>query len=90
TRANFCIPAGRPQVRASSAGNFSAPGGAPPKGPAHPQSPKPSATPPASSPAPTESSEGQKYKPNLPGKGPKTFEEMGVPPTSKDSDCVVM
>ncbi|RAL06324.1 putative chitin synthase activator (Chs3) [Aspergillus ibericus CBS 121593] len=27
---------------------------------------------------------------NLPGKGPKTFEEMGVPTVQKDSDCIVM
>ncbi|KAH2327223.1 hypothetical protein KXW28_002178 [Aspergillus fumigatus] len=26
----------------------------------------------------------------LPGKGPKTFEEMGVPTAQKDSDCIVM
>ncbi|XHG09197.1 hypothetical protein AWENTII_012273 [Aspergillus wentii] len=26
----------------------------------------------------------------LPGKGPKTFEEMGVPTVQKDNDCIVM
>ncbi|KAB8254594.1 hypothetical protein BDV32DRAFT_132147 [Aspergillus pseudonomiae] len=26
----------------------------------------------------------------LPGKGPKTFEEMGVPTAQKDNDCIVM
>ncbi|KAK5710538.1 hypothetical protein LTR17_018810 [Elasticomyces elasticus] len=29
-------------------------------------------------------------KPTPPGKGPKTFDEMGVPAQSKDSDCSVM
>ncbi|KAL4864974.1 hypothetical protein BDV12DRAFT_157801 [Aspergillus spectabilis] len=27
---------------------------------------------------------------NLPGKGPKTFEEMGVPQAPKENDCIVM
>ncbi|KAJ5114612.1 hypothetical protein NUU61_000371 [Penicillium alfredii] len=36
---------------------------------------------------------GQPPKPSsqgLPGKGPKTFEEMGVPSAKNDSDCIVM
>lgn len=40
-----------------------------------------------SSPGP-EANEHVRYKPNLPGKGPKTFEEMGVPKSAKESDCV--
>jgi hypothetical protein len=36
------------------------------------------------------SAAGKPAKPSgqLPGKGPKTFEEMGVPSAAKDSDCV--
>ncbi|KAK3116982.1 hypothetical protein LTR53_002129 [Teratosphaeriaceae sp. CCFEE 6253] len=29
-------------------------------------------------------------KPSAPGRGPKTFDEMGVPAQTKDSECVVM
>ena len=40
---------------------------------------RPAATPPPNPPAPT---------PKPPGKGPKTFSEMGLPPTKNESDCV--
>lgn len=50
--------------------------------------PKPSAPPSNSS---NQQAGGAPTKPNsqgLPGKGPKTFEEMGVPTVKNDSDCV--
>lgn len=49
--------------------------------------PKPSAPPSSAGQKPG----GQPAKPNsqgLPGKGPKTFEEMGVPTVKNDNDCV--
>ncbi|RAL08410.1 putative chitin synthase activator (Chs3) [Aspergillus homomorphus CBS 101889] len=70
-----------------------------PKPPLSSSTPKPSSA--ASTPKPTpptSSAAGQKpaaaasAKPQsgLPGKGPKTFEEMGVPAVQKDNDCIVM
>lgn len=41
---------------------------------------------PAQASAPTQKPQAQNNKP--PGKGPKTFEEMGIPQTNKDNDCV--
>ncbi|KAL2862926.1 putative chitin synthase activator (Chs3) [Aspergillus lucknowensis] len=47
--------------------------------------PKPAATSSAAPPAQKPGKAGSQ-----PGKGPKTFEEMGVPTASKESDCIVM
>lgn len=52
---------------------------------------KPSSVPapaakPAQASAPSQKPQAQNNKP--PGKGPKTFEEMGIPQTNKDNDCV--
>ncbi|KAL3470196.1 hypothetical protein BJX99DRAFT_55987 [Aspergillus californicus] len=54
--------------------------------------PKPTAAPVAApaaapkAPAPQKSAKGG----NQPGKGPKTFEEMGVPNAQKENDCILM
>ncbi|KAJ5152870.1 uncharacterized protein N7482_009348 [Penicillium canariense] len=41
--------------------------------------------------APAQKPAAQPSKPGqLPGKGPKTFEEMGVPSAKNDSDCIIM
>ncbi|KAL7268856.1 hypothetical protein RUND412_008502 [Rhizina undulata] len=60
----------------------------PPVNPA--QTPKPPPAPispgPAPSPAPSPAPKHQ----GPPGKGPKTFEEMGVPQQPKDQECVIM
>ncbi|GLB17992.1 hypothetical protein ABZX51_006492 [Aspergillus tubingensis] len=58
-----------------------------PKPPPSTSTPKPPST--------ASSTSSQKPAPakqhgNLPGKGPKTFEEMGVPTVQKDNDCIVM
>ncbi|KAL2836676.1 hypothetical protein BJY01DRAFT_221710 [Aspergillus pseudoustus] len=57
------------------------------------QSQSPSATP-RPGPAPQAAAPPAQQKPakpgNLPGKGPKTFEEMGVPNAPKENDCIVM
>ncbi|KAI1939884.1 hypothetical protein LOZ66_002315 [Ophidiomyces ophidiicola] len=48
---------------------------------------------PVSNPPPSNPSKSPAQKPasgGLPGKGPKTFEEMGVPQGKTDSECVVM
>ena len=65
----------KPPQKESSAG------GAPSGAPAVPES-KPTTAPTSSAGA------GSGAKP--PGKGPKTFDEMGVPAQKQDSDCVVM
>lgn len=60
-----------------------------PKPPGPSSTPKPSGPP--STPANQKPGGQQPSKPNqqgLPGKGPKTFEEMGVPSAKNDSDCV--
>lgn len=49
-------------------------------GTAKPPKPKPTTAPTSSGPPPSKSKK--------PGKGPKTFDEMGVPATKNDSDCV--
>ncbi|EAW09157.1 putative chitin synthase activator (Chs3) [Aspergillus clavatus NRRL 1] len=83
-----------PHSQGSSAGS-PRPMGSPPAA-SFPQSsrtstPKPSGPPAGSASqkptaqAPTKPSPG-----GLPGKGPKTFEEMGVPTVQKDSDCIIM
>ncbi|KAA8909806.1 hypothetical protein FN846DRAFT_941588 [Sphaerosporella brunnea] len=59
--------------------NSPAPGGAPWSAPPQPE-PAPAPAPPA--PAPIKSPAA--------GKGPKTFEEMGVPQQTKEQDCVIM
>ncbi|KAL4894342.1 hypothetical protein BDV59DRAFT_17204 [Aspergillus ambiguus] len=41
-------------------------------------------------PSTASSQKPSKSQSGLPGKGPKTFEEMGVPTAQKDSDCIVM
>ncbi|KAI9373235.1 hypothetical protein BJX61DRAFT_541943 [Aspergillus egyptiacus] len=50
----------------------------------------PSATPKPSAPASPAASQKPAKAGNLPGKGPKTFEEMGVPAAPKENDCIVM
>jgi hypothetical protein len=59
--------------------------------------PPPNAPPASSTPKPSSASTSATQKPavqpsksqgSLPGKGPKTFEEMGVPTAQKDNDCV--
>ncbi|KAL5043404.1 hypothetical protein BDW71DRAFT_187971 [Aspergillus fruticulosus] len=55
--------------------------------------PKPGSTPPSAPPstAPAAPATQKPATPGrLPGKGPKTFEEMGVPQAPKESDCIVM
>lgn len=70
----------RPAVSSPSAASFSSqPVQTPPKESA-PSTPKP--------PTSSSSSTSAGQKPGLPGKGPKTFEEMGVPTVQKDNDCV--
>lgn len=69
----------RPAVSSPSTASFSQPA-QPPSKESAPSTPKP---PPTSSSSSTSASQ----KP-LPGKGPKTFEEMGVPTVRKDNDCV--
>ncbi|KAF2481555.1 hypothetical protein BDY17DRAFT_254120 [Neohortaea acidophila] len=63
-------------------------GGRPAQRPPMPPVPKPGAgmglQPAATAPAKTSAAA------RPPGKGPKTFDEMGVPATKQDSDCVVM
>lgn len=58
-----------------------APGARPPRGdsrPSKPSAPESAASTPAAKPSPG----------GLPGKGPKTFEEMGVPQVKSNGDCV--
>ncbi|RPA98827.1 HCP-like protein [Choiromyces venosus 120613-1] len=66
--------------------------GSPPLGPT-PRSPSPPVNP-SQTPKPPPSSATPKPQstplPKPPGKGPKTFEEMGVPQQTKDQDCVIM
>ena len=52
--------------------------------------PKPLNRPVASTPPPASTSSTGSAPNRLPGKGPKTFEEMGVPQGKSDSDCVRM
>ncbi|PYH95218.1 chitin synthase activator [Aspergillus ellipticus CBS 707.79] len=56
-----------------------------PKPPPSTSTPKP---PPTASSSTSQKPAASSSKP--PGKGPKTFEEMGVPAVQKDSDCIVM
>lgn len=70
----------RPAVASPSAASFSSTP-APQKDSA-PSTPKPPAV--SSTPTPANQKSG------LPGKGPKTFEEMGVPTVQKDGDCVCL
>ena len=65
----------RPAVASPSAASFSS-APAPQKG-STPSTPKPPAA-------------SANQKSGLPGKGPKTFEEMGVPTVQKDGDCVCL
>ncbi|KAL5332815.1 hypothetical protein BJX70DRAFT_404193 [Aspergillus crustosus] len=51
----------------------------------------PSGTPkPPAAPQPAPATQKPAKAGNLPGKGPKTFEEMGVPQAPKENDCIVM
>lgn len=54
---------------------------------APPHSPRPQGAP-ASQPSSSSSTPAPSRPGNLPGKGPKTFEEMGVPVAKNESDCV--
>ncbi|CBF82690.1 hypothetical protein AN3445.2 [Aspergillus nidulans FGSC A4] len=51
--------------------------------------PKPGSAPPSAAPA-APATQKPATPGRLPGKGPKTFEEMGVPQAPKESDCIVM
>ncbi|KAK5172894.1 uncharacterized protein LTR77_003015 [Saxophila tyrrhenica] len=53
-----------------------------------PRPPQKDPAPPVAKPPPKESTAPAPAKP--PGKGPKTFDEMGVPAQQKDGECVVM
>lgn len=59
----------------------------PPSSQAPPHSPRPQGAP-ASQPSSSSSTPAPSRPGNLPGKGPKTFEEMGVPVAKNESDCV--
>ncbi|EGC42863.1 chitin synthase activator [Histoplasma capsulatum var. duboisii H88] len=65
----------------------------PPRGESKPlktSSPASSMVRPGQNPSHSASHASQKPAGGLPGKGPKTFEEMGVPQGKGDSDCIVM
>ncbi|PGH12563.1 hypothetical protein AJ79_04184 [Helicocarpus griseus UAMH5409] len=89
-------PAPRPDPRAGRApsSQHSSSSQYPPRGESRPQktsAPASSATRPGhQKPAQSGGQAGQKPAGGLPGKGPKTFEEMGVPQGKGDSDCIVM
>ncbi|ODM18338.1 hypothetical protein SI65_06209 [Aspergillus cristatus] len=72
----------RPAVSSPSAASFSSQSVQTPAKESAPSTPKP--------PTSSSSSTLASQKPGLPGKGPKTFEEMGVPTVQKDNDCIVM
>ncbi|KAF2751633.1 chitin synthase regulator 3 [Sporormia fimetaria CBS 119925] len=88
-------PGPRPSTTAPRPGPGAGPGGPgrPPRGeslqasnaprPGPQQAAKPSTKPHSPKPPATST-------PSTPGKGPKTFDEMGVAPPPKDQDCVVM
>lgn len=61
---------------------------APPNAPSASLTPKPSPVSASASQKPA--AQPAKSQGGLPGKGPKTFEEMGVPTAQKDNDCIVM
>lgn len=71
------ISSPRPGLSSPSASSFPSQPPQPPKESA-PSTPKP----------PASSSSSNSANQRLPGKGPKTFEEMGVPTVQKDNDCV--
>lgn len=74
-----------PSAQPPSGGHY------PPRGESRPQkasAPASSAVRPGQTPAQSASQPAQKPSGGLPGKGPKTFEEMGVPQGKGDSDCV--
>ncbi|KAL5361863.1 hypothetical protein BJX96DRAFT_90436 [Aspergillus floccosus] len=52
--------------------------------------PSPGSTSSSKPPSTASSQKPSKPQGGLPGKGPKTFEEMGVPAAQKDNDCIVM
>lgn len=85
------LPSPRPPASPRSTGSPSS-GTFPPRGESRqPSRGSASSTPQPQSAPPTQRPAAQPSKPSgqgLPGKGPKTFEEMGVPSANKDSDCV--
>jgi len=84
------LPASPRSTGSPSSGQFP-PGQFPPRGESRlPSRGSASSTPQPQSAPPTQKPPTQPSKPSgqLPGKGPKTFEEMGVPSANKDSDCV--
>ncbi|KAI9839747.1 MAG: hypothetical protein M1837_002035 [Sclerophora amabilis] len=80
-------PSNAPNALSSYPGRQSRPDPPKPSAPTPSQTPHKASTPSrphgSSAPAPASTS-------RPPGKGPKTFDEMGVPQANKDSDCVVM
>ncbi|KAJ5110760.1 hypothetical protein N7532_001295 [Penicillium argentinense] len=87
------LPSPRPPASPRSTGSPSSGSFPPPRAESRQPSrgsasstPQPQSVPPSQKPA------AQPAKPagQQPSKGPKTFEEMGVPSANKDSDCIVM
>ncbi|ORY15812.1 hypothetical protein BCR34DRAFT_152906 [Clohesyomyces aquaticus] len=101
TAAPGARPASRPSSRPGSAGRPSQhdpmphPQSKPAPAPQQPpkQTPAPAAKPaakPAAPPAAAKPASAKPAAPSTPGKGPKTFDEMGIGQVQKDNDCVVM
>ncbi|PLB39373.1 putative chitin synthase activator (Chs3) [Aspergillus candidus] len=80
-------PVGSPRPLASPS-SASFPGRADSRPPSSSSTPKPPSS--ATSAGQRPPAQPSKSQGSLPGKGPKTFEEMGVPSAQKDGDCIVM
>ncbi|KAF2707371.1 hypothetical protein K504DRAFT_436885 [Pleomassaria siparia CBS 279.74] len=74
--------AGRPMLQDSMSSQSSKPASKP-----TPQQPQQSKPPPAQNPKPAKPAKPADYPP---GKGPKTFDEMGIGQAPSDKDCIVM